>query len=216
VKIVVIGCGRVGAGIARRLTEEAHSVAVVDVNPLAFERLGASFPGKTVKGMGFDRDILIQAGIDRADGLAAVTSSDETNVVAAQLARQIFHVPRVVARLYEPRRAEVYARLGLQTIAPTKWGIDRIAELLVYSQLDPVLSLGNGEVQVVRSELPAPMEGRTVESLAIPGETLVIAITRRGQAFMPTAGTVFEKGDLLHLAVMNTSSDRLKRLLTTT
>jgi trk system potassium uptake protein TrkA len=198
------------------LAEEAHSVTVVDLNPLAFERLGASFPGKTVEGMGFNRDILVRAGIDRADGLAAVTSSDETNVVVAQLARQIFHVPRVVARLYEPRRAEIYARLGLQTIAPTKWGIDRIAELLVYSQLDTVLSLGDGAVQVVRSELPLLLEGRTVESLAIPGETSVIAITRRGQAFLPTSGTVFEKGDLLHLAVLSTSSDRLNGLLATT
>lgn len=215
-RILVIGCGRVGAGVARKLADDGHSVSVVDVNPLAFERLGPSFPGKTVEGMGFDREILVRAGIERADGVAAVTSSDETNVVVAQLARQMFHVPRVVARLYEPRRAEIYARLGLQTIAPTKWGIDRIAELLVYSQLDTVLSLGDGAVQVVRSELPLLLEGRTVESLAIPGETSVIAITRRGQAFLPTSGTVFEKGDLLHLAVLSTSSDRLNGLLATT
>jgi trk system potassium uptake protein TrkA len=198
------------------LADDGHSVSVVDVNPLAFERLGPSFPGKTVEGMGFDREILVRAGIERADGVAAVTSSDETNVVVAQLARQMFHVPRVVARLYEPRRAEIYARLGLQTIAPTKWGIDRIAELLVFSQLDTVLSLGNGEVQVIRSEVPALLEGRTVGSLATPGETSVIAITRKGQAFLPTTGTVFERGDLLHVAVMSTSSGRLNGLLATT
>jgi trk system potassium uptake protein TrkA len=186
----------------------------VDSNSAAFDRLGASFKGRKVEGIGFDHDVLLQAGIERADGLAAVTSSDETNVVAAQVARQMFHVPRVVARLYDVRQAEIYARLGLQTIAPTSWGIGRIADLLVYSQLDTFFTLGNGEVELVQAAVPPLLVGRAVDALSMPGDVSVIAITRKSKAFLPTLATLFEAGDLLHLAVVNTATSRLNDLLT--
>lgn len=212
-KIIIIGCGRMGAGLAQTLNLRGHSVTVVDKDPVAFERLGPAFKGQTVVGIGFDRDVLLRAGIERADGLAAVMSSDEANVVAARLASQVFHVPRVVARLYDTRKAEIYRRLGLQTIAPITWGIHQIADLLCYSPLDTVLSLGSGEVDLVKTEIPPLLVGRTVNELTVPGEIQVVAISRGGTTFLPTLGTVFQNGDLVHLVVLAASADRLRALL---
>jgi len=212
-RMIVIGCGRVGAGLARTLIQRGYMVTVVDKNPDTFGRLGPTFKGQTIEGIGFDRDVLAEAGIERADGLAAVTSSDEANVVIAQLARQVFRVPRVVARLYDPRQAEIYTRLGLQTIAPVTWGIDRIADLLTHSWLDAVLSLGGGEVDIVEAEVPPLLVGRMVNDLTISGEISVVAIVRNGKAFLPTLGTVFTAGDMVHLAVMSTSAERLNTML---
>jgi trk system potassium uptake protein TrkA len=212
-KIIVIGCGGVGAGLAQALSKRAHQVTVVDTNPDAFERLGSSFKGRTVLGIGFNRDTLKQAGVEFADGLAAVTSSDETNVVTAQVARQIFHVPRVVASLYDIRQAEIYKRLGIQTVAPTGWGINRIAELLLYSPLETVISIGSGDVEMIEAELPQLLVGKTVRDLILAGEIHVVAITRANKTFLPTLGTTFREGDLLHLAVLTTSANRLKELL---
>jgi trk system potassium uptake protein TrkA len=212
-KIIVIGCGRVGAGLAQTLSQRAHQVTVVDSNPDTFERLGRSFKGQTVEGIGFDRDVLKQAGIERADGLAAVTSSDETNVVTAQVARQMFHVPRVVARLYDRRQAEIYERLGLQTIALTTWGVNRIADLLCYSRLDPVFSIGSGDMDLIRLDIPPLLAGHKVDELALPGEALVVSITRRGHSFVPTLGALFERGDIVHLAVASTAIEHLNKLL---
>ena len=212
-RIIIIGCGRMGAGLADTLSARSHAVTVVDQDAAAFERLGASFRGQTLVGVGIDRDVLMQAGVERADALAAVTVSDETNVVAARLAGQVFRVPRVVARLYDPRKAEIYRRLGLQTIATTSWGIHRIVELLTFSHLDAIASLGSGEVDIVETEIPALLVGRTVKELTLPGETQVVAISRGGKTFLPTLGTVFQTGDLIHLAVLAASAERLKALL---
>jgi trk system potassium uptake protein len=212
-RIIIIGCGRMGSGLAQTLGLRGHAVTVVDKDPAAFERLGASFKGQTVIGVGFDQQVLLQAGIERADGLAAVTESDEANVVAARLASQIFRVPRVVARLYDPRKAEIYKRLGLQTIATTTWGINRIADILLYSQLDAIVSLGSGGVDIVRVDLPPLLVGRTVKELSIPGEVHVVSISRGGKTFLPTLGTVFQEGDVVYAAVLAASADRLKTLL---
>ncbi|MCC6956217.1 MAG: TrkA family potassium uptake protein [Anaerolineales bacterium] len=210
---LIIGCGRVGAGLAKILIERGHSVTVVDMDAQAFERLGENFKGQTVLGVGFDHDVLLKAGIQRADGLAAVTSSDEANVVIARIARDIFHVPKVVARLFDVRQAEIYRRLGLQTISPTSWGINRIADLLLYSQMETISSLGSGEVEIIEVELPPLLVGKMVRDLMVQGEIHVVAVTRENNSFLPTLGTVFSEGDLLHLAVLTTSVDRLKGLL---
>ena len=212
-RIIIIGCGRVGAGLARNLTERGHAVVAVDKDPAAFESLGRAFTGQTVTGVGFDRDVLLRAGIERADGVAAVTKSDEVNAVTARLARQFFRVPHAVARLHEPRKAEIYRRLGIQTISPVAWGINRIAELVCHSQLDTILSLGDGEVDIVEAEIPPLLVGRTVHELTIPSELAVATITRRGKSFIPTLGTTFQEGDLVHLTVLSAAADRLKKLL---
>ena len=212
-KILIVGCGRVGTGLAQTLDLRGHSVVVVDKDPLAFEKLGGKFKGKTIHGIGFDREILHQAGIERTDGLAAVTSSDETNVIAARIARDIFHVPKVVARLYDTRQAEIYKRLGLQTITPTGWGINRIVDLMLYSPLDSVLSLGSGDVELVEAEVTHLLAGKTVRDLTVIGEIHIVSITRSTQTFLPTLGTVFREGDLLHLAVHTASMNRLREIL---
>jgi len=212
-RILIIGCGRVGAGLAQTMLLRGHSVVVVDKDPLAFERLGSRFKGQTVIGVGFDRDVLLKAGIERADGLAAVTASDETNVLIGRIAQQIFRVPRVIARLYDVRQAEIYRRLGLPIIAPTSWGINRIADMLLYSPLDAVYSLGAGEVELVEIQVPQTLVGRPARDLTLPGEVHVVAITRDGKTFLPTPGATLQKGDMLHLATLTTSASRLRGLL---
>jgi trk system potassium uptake protein TrkA len=211
-KMIIVGCGRMGSGLAKTLSQNGHSVTVIDLDPAAFDRLPANFTGNTVTGVGFDRDVLLKASIERADGLAAVTSSDEANAVIARIASQIFRVPKVVARLYDQRKAEIYKRLGIQTIDPSTWGITRVNDLLCYSQLNAVASFGSGDVDVVELEVPALLVGRTVRELTAAGEFIVTAITRNNKTFLPTLGTEFQKRDLLNIAVAVTSSDRLKTM----
>ena len=212
-KIIIVGCGRIGSKLARDLSLSGHQVTVIDSDPAAFDRLGPGFKGEKIIGVGFDRDVLAEAGIKHADGFAAVTPSDETNVTVARLARQMFRVPRVVARVYEPRKAKIYRRLGLQTISPIELGSDRLADLLSSSPLETVVSLGTGEVHVVNVEAPAMLVGHNIGDLAAPGEFQVIAITRNGKTFLAARAMVFAYGDLIHMAVNSASMHRLKASL---
>lgn len=211
-RVIIVGCGRMGAGLALRLIRSQHEVTVIDRDPMAFAALGERFGGRTITGHGFDRDVLLRAGVAHADALAAVTSSDETNVVTARVARQFFRVPRVVARLYDPRKAEIYRRLGILTISTTEWGVHRIAELLSYSWFEPIVSLGSS-VDLVDVEAPPALAGRSLASLTVPGEIHPVAISRGGRCFLPTQETRLQAGDLLHIAVLATSTERLKLLL---
>ncbi len=212
-KIVVMGCGRVGEQLARILADEGHDVVVIDYNPVALERLGPGFKGRTVLGVGFDREVLIKAGIEHADAFAATSSSDNANIIAARIARHIFHVPRVVVRLYDPRRADVYRRLGLVTICSTTWGAERIRELLTHTGLDPVMTFGNGEVSLLALEAPPHLVGRQVRDITVPNEISVVVITRQGGAMLPTLGTEFQAGDLIYLAVLASAMERAEALL---
>lgn len=212
-KIIVVGCGRIGSKLAHDLSLGGHHVTVIDSNPAAFDRLGPGFKGEKIIGVGYDRDVLIRAGIERADGFAAVTSSDEANVTVARLARQMFQVPKVVARVYEPGKAKIYRRLGLQTISPIELGSNRLADLLSSSPLETVISLGDGEVLVVNAEVPAMLIGHSVGNLAAPGEFHVMAITRNGKTLLAAPAMVFAYGDLIHLAVNSVSMDRLRASL---
>ena len=212
-RVVIMGCGRVGEQLARLMSEEGHDVAIIDYNAEALARLGPDFKGRRVRGVGFDRDVLLRAGIEEADGFAAMSSSDNANVVAARIARTIFHVPRVVARLFEPERAEVYKRLGLVTISSTTWGAERTRELLTHSELDAVRSFGGGEVQLLEIEIPLHLVARSVRDLTVAGEVSVIALTRDGRAILPLLGTPFRSGDVVHLAVLAEAMTRVERLL---
>lgn len=214
-KTIIAGCGRLGAGLAERLAEAGHQVTVVDIAEAAFARLGPTFTGERLVGVGFDRDVLVRAGIDGADGLAAVTGSDEANAVIARVAQRIFRVPRVVARIYDPGKAAIYRRLGVQVISPVDWGIQRLAELLSFGTIGELLSLGSGQVDLVEAELPALLGGRPIGELAAPGEVLPVAISRSGRTFIPTEGVVLETGDIVHLAVVAASRRRLESLLDT-
>jgi trk system potassium uptake protein len=212
-KIIIIGCGRVGSGLARMLSNRGHQVTVIDSDPVAFERLGKGFKGKSVVGIGFDRQALLDAGIEKADAFAAVTASDEANAVAARIAKNVFKVPRVAARIYDPRKADIYRRLGMQTISPVALGISRMAELLSFSNLAVSESVGSGEVKIVDIEIPSMLKGHRTSELNIPGEVQVTAVTRNGKTFLPLGGAACEEGDIVHLAVLATSQDRLKDLV---
>jgi trk system potassium uptake protein len=212
-KIIIVGCGRIGSKLAHDLSLGGHHVTVIDSDPAAFDRLGPGFKGEKIVGVGYNRDVLTRAGIEQADGFAAVTPSDEANITVARLARQRFRVPKVVARVYEPGKAKIYRRLGLQTISPVELGSDRLADLLSSSPMETVISLGSGQVQVVNADVPALLIGKSVENLAAPGEFQVIAITRNGKTFLAAPAMVFAYGDLIHLAVNSISMDRLRASL---
>jgi trk system potassium uptake protein TrkA len=212
-KAIVMGCGRLGEQVCRLLADSGHEVSVIDYNPDALARLGPEVKVKKVKGIGFDRDVLIEAGIREADAFVSTSASDNANIVAARIARNIFYVPKVVARLYDPRRVEIYRRLGLITISSTGWAAERIRELLVHAELDSVMAFGKGDVAVINVEAPPHLYARAVKHISISGEINVVAITRQGQAFIPALGSEIQKGDILHLAVFASSMDRVEALL---
>lgn len=212
-RVVIMGCGRVGEQLARLMADEGHNVAVIDYDASALARLGPHFKGQTVRGVGFDRDVLIRAGIEQADAFAATSASDNANIVAARIARNIFHVPRVVARLFDPRRAEIYSRLGIFTISSTTWGAERIREIFSFAELDPLMTFGSGEVFMFSVDATPQLVGRLARDLTVPNEIMVVAITREGRAFLPTTGSQFRQGDVIHLAVLASSIDRIRDLL---
>ncbi|MDP2965105.1 MAG: TrkA family potassium uptake protein [Pelolinea sp.] len=212
-KVIIIGCGRLGSGLARDLKMRGNQVVVIDRDPLAFERLGKGFEFKTITGIGFDRDVLIEAGIEKADALAAVMESDEANVVAARIAKQVFRVPRVAARIYDPLKADIYRRLGIPTISPVAISSARMSELLTFSGLSTLTRLGGGGVSIVEIDVTNLLAKKTISALDIPGKVVTISITRNGTTFMPTQSTVLEFGDMVHLAVTEDHKDRLAELL---
>lgn len=212
-KIIIVGCGRNGSGLAQAMSKAGHSVTVIDSDAAAFDHLGKNFSGKTVEGIGFDRDVLERAEIGRTDAVAAFTSSDESNAVIARIAKEIYHVPKVVARLYDREKAEIYKRLGVQTLSSTTWGIKRAADLLSYSTLNQVYSFGSGDVELVRVELPSPLTGYRVNDLTVLGDIHVVAIERDNKTMLPTSGTIFQQGDIVYLAETSASGPQLRRLL---
>ncbi len=212
-RVIIMGCGRVGVQLALLLVEEGHQVVVIDYDANALTRLGPNFKGQKIVGVGFDKDILLKAGIERADAFAAASSSDNANIIAARIAHNIFHVPRVVARLFDPQRAEVYRRLGMLTISSTTWGAERIRELITSAEIDPIHSFGSGEVSLVNIEAPLQLVGRMVKDLTVSTEISVVAITRQGAAFIPTLGSQFKDGDIIHIAILASALERLKILL---
>jgi trk system potassium uptake protein TrkA len=212
VKVLVVGCGRVGSGLAASLEIDSHAVTVIDREPKAMARLSRGFAGRSVVGNALDRDVLEQAGIGEADALAAVTGSDEINAVVSRLASRRFRVPRVVSRMYEPRQADLYGRLGVLTISPVEWGVTRVAQLLTLSDLAPIVSIG-GRVNLVEATIAPSLAGRRAEELEVPGETRVISVTRSGRTFLGDRATLLESGDVVAVAVTQGSETRLQQLL---
>lgn len=212
-RFVIVGCGRVGSRLGSQLSLAGHDVAVIDRDPEAFLRLSPTFRGETIEGVGFDREVLIRAGIERADGFASVTNGDNTNIVSARIARQVFRVPMVVTRIYDPRRAEIYRRLGIQTISPTDWGAAAIAELLLHPGLNTVVTMGHGEVIVAQYVASEHLSGHRVDELSFPGEMMVAGLVRDGRATLPTPGTRIQFGDIVYIAVQSASLGRLEQML---
>lgn len=211
--IIIMGCGRVGSQVSQLLVKHGHAVTVIDHDANALAKLGKDFKGKVVQGLGFDKNVLLEAGVETAEGFVAASSSDNANIVAARVARNIFRVPRVVARLYDPVRAEVYQRLGLSTISSTLWGAERIVEVVTHTDLDVLQVFGDGGTTMIRVEVPSRLNGYRVSQMNIPGEVLVTAITRDDQTLIPVSGTEFKEGDVMYLAVIPSAMTRLEELL---
>ena len=212
-KVIVVGCGKMGSGLALELLKKGHSVIVVGSSADEFSMLGKGFKGETIVGVAFDKQILEQAGIERADAIVACTKSDETNALIGRIARNNYRVPRVISRLYDPRKAEIYRTLGIQTISATEWGVKHAIELLSYDQLDVVAGLGNGGVDVVRVEVAELLVGKKIVDITAAGEFSVCALSRQNQTFIPTLGTVLQKGDVVYCNVLVSSVKQFKHVL---
>jgi trk system potassium uptake protein TrkA len=199
--IVIVGCGRVGSGLGVDLARQGHTVAIIDRNPRAFRRLPPAWPGTTIIGSGFDRDDLDRAGAAGASSLAAVTSGDNTNILTARIARETYEIPHVVARIYDPRRAQIYLRLGIPTVATVSWTIDQVRRRLVPDRLEREWSDATGRLALFERELPDAWAGRRLGDLSVPGEVRLVAVTRAGEARLDVDELVGQEGDLLHFVV---------------
>ena len=212
VKVIIGGCGRVGAQLAIKLSREGHEVVVIDKDAMTFRRLEKGFNGTTIRGMVFDRDVLEKAGTDRADAYVAVTSGDNSNVVSATIAREIFRVPKVVARIFDPRRAEIYRRLGIQTVSSVTWAANEISSLVLYPALVRDITLGDGEVQLVKISVPPRIVGRTIADITMTGEAMPFAIVRGGKSFIPATHETLHDADIVEVAVLTSAMDRFQNL----
>jgi trk system potassium uptake protein TrkA len=199
--MVIMGCGRLGSTLAHKLDARGHSVAVIDQNADAFRRLGAEFSGTTVTGIGFDRDVLKSAGIERADAFAAVSSGDNSNIISARLARETFGVSRVVARIYDARRAQVYERLGIPTVATIRWAADRMVRHLVPEGTVEVFRDPTSSVSIVETPLHRDWVGRTIKSLEDATSARVAYLMRFGIGSLAVASTVLQDGDQVFMLV---------------
>jgi trk system potassium uptake protein TrkA len=197
--IIIVGCGRVGVELALALHQK-HNVSVIDRNALAFDRLGLHFSGRTVQGHGMDRSALERSGIESAGALAAVTSSDNVNAIVARVAQDIYHVKRVVARLYNPRRAPIYEKLNLQTVSSSTWGAQRIEQILVHPGMQSLASAGNGEVQVFEMTVPPEWIGRKISELVPLDHAIPVALARNGKGILPRSEIVLESQDILQVS----------------
>ena len=198
---IVVGCGRVGSGLAIELAEQGHSVSVVDRNAKAFRRLPTDWPGTVVVGSGFDRDDLVRAGAGEATALAAVTSGDNSNILTARIARETYEIPNVVARIYDPRRAQIYLRLGIPTVATVSWTIDQVRRRLVPGAGEVEWTDPTGTLALVERELPERWAGKRLVELSVPGEVTLVSVTRAGVARLDIGELVGQEGDVLHLVL---------------
>lgn len=197
--IVIVGCGRVGVELALALHQK-HSISMIDRDMRAFDRLGMHFNGRTIQGDGLDRTALERAGIAQAEALAAVTSSDNVNAITARIARDVFHVRRVVARLYSPRRATIYERFNLQIVSSSSWGAQRIEQLLVHPGVQSISSAGNGEVQVYELAIPEEWHGRKISELVPLDYAIPVALERNGRGILPRAEMTLARHDILQVS----------------
>ncbi len=212
-RIIIVGCGRVGLELALSVSQQGYAVTVIDANPRAFDRLGPDFRGRTVQGEAFDKESLERAGIKDAHALAAVTASDSANVVAARIARDIYHVEHVVARVYDPRRSPIYEKLGLQTIASSSWGAKRIEQIILHPGLQSLYAPGNGEVQIYELSVSDDWDGRKIADLLPADGALPVAIVRGGRASLPTRDMALQAHDLLHVSATSEAVGLIRQRL---
>jgi trk system potassium uptake protein len=207
VHFVIMGCGRVGSTLAISLESQGHDVAVIDSNGAAFRRLGSTFEGRRVTGLGFDRDTLRAAGIEDAYAFAAVSNGDNSNILAARVARETYSVEHVVARIYDPGRAEIYQRLGIPTVGTVRWTADQMLRRLLPQGSVPEHTDPSGHVVIADVPLNPGWIGRRISEIETTSGARVAYVTRLGEGMLPGAETVFQDGDLLHVI---TTSDALR------
>jgi len=209
--VIVVGCGRVGSELAVRLEREGHDVAVLDKNANAFRRLPDNWPGDKIVGFGFDRDNLARAGVHRAGALAAVTSGDNSNILTARIARETFDVPSVVARIYDPRRAAIYQRLGIPTVATVSWTVDQVVRRLLPDELITAWTDPSGGVNLVEHHLPDDLCGKNMADLADGDRFRPVMVTRGGEARIVGPGMIGQEGDSVHFVTRTDAMDDLSR-----
>jgi trk system potassium uptake protein TrkA len=209
VHVVIMGCGRLGSTLAQKLDAQGHQVVVIDRDAEAFRRLGDGFGGVTVTGIGFDRDVLRTAGVERADAFAAVSSGDNSNIISARLARETFGVSRVVARIYDSRRAQVYERLGIPTIATIRWAADRMYRFLVPDQRVEVFRDPTSVISIVETPLHRDWIGRTVKALEDRTGARVAYLARFGVGTLAQPSTVLQDGDQVYMLVTDETVDQV-------
>ncbi len=206
--IVIMGCGRVGSTLALALEAKGHDVAVVDQEASAFRRLGAAFTGRRVTGVGFDQETLIEAGIEQAGAFAAVSSGDNSNIISARLAREQFGVENVVARIYDPARAEVYERLGIPTVATVSWTADQILRKLLPPGSEPLWRDPSGHVALAQVSVSPSWIGHPITKLEAASGARIAFLTRLGEGILPTTETVLQEGDLVHVLLREDTAGR--------
>jgi trk system potassium uptake protein TrkA len=212
VHVVIMGCGRVGSTLAKSLEDREHGVSVIDSNPDAFRRLGPSFNGSKVTGIGFDQTVLERAGIEKADAFAAVSSGDNSNIIAARVARETFGIQQVVARIYDPGRAEVYQRLGITTVATVKWTADQVLRRLLPAGAEPDFRDPSGTIRVDHVPVTEMWVGRRTVKLQEQSGSRIAWIDRLGEGMIPDRETVIQEGDLLHLVKREDNAERVYRV----
>src|SRR3989338_1210157 len=207
--VIIAGCGRVGSELAKLLSNEGHNVVVIDKTQASFDRLGGTFNGLTMVGNGFDLELLKQVGIEKADAFCAVTNGDNTNLISAQVAKKIFKVPKVFARIYDPQRAQIYAALGLDIISGTILFAAMLRDKVIESRFSSYL-IETKELGVIEIEAKNSLVGKTIQEINIPGEFLVVAIRRLHDVIIPESVTTLKEKDVLMAAVKLASLKRVK------
>jgi trk system potassium uptake protein TrkA len=211
--IVIMGCGRVGSTLAHILEDSGHSVAIIDRDPQAFRRLRAGFRGRRVTGIGFDKDVLEEAGIESAGAYVAVSSGDNSNIISARVARETFGVDNVVARIYDSRRAEVYQRLGIPTVATVRWTADQILRRVLPEGAEPLWRDPTGAVVLAEVAYHPEWVGTTAKDLEEAAGTRLAFINRMGETLLPKHDSVVQEGDVLHVMAVESDMDRINKVL---
>jgi trk/ktr system potassium uptake protein len=209
VHIVIMGCGRVGSTLAHILEDRGHSVAVIDQDADAFRRLGSGFKGRKITGSGFDRDVLIEAGIEEAGAFAAVSSGDNSNIISARVVRESFGIQRVAARIYDPRRAEVYQRLGIPTVATVRWTADQMLRTLIPDGAESLWRDPTGKIVLAEVAYSERWLGEKVKLIEQSTGARIAFISRLGETLMPEPGTVLQEGDLIHVIAEEADLERI-------
>ena len=207
--IVIMGCGRVGSTLAHILEDQGHSVAVIDQDADAFRKLGSGFKGRKITGSGFDRDVLIEAGIEEADAFAAVSSGDNSNIISARVVRESFGIQRVAARIYDPRRAEVYQRLGIPTVATVRWTADQMLRTLMPDGAESLWRDPTGKIVLAEVAYSERWLGEKVKLVEQSTGARIAFISRLGQTLIPEPGTVLQEGDLIHVIAEEADLERI-------